>query len=99
MKRFDVYKSSNGSGYLLDVQSDILSGLNTRVVVPLMLSSESPQPAGRLNPIFEIDGESTIMATQFIAAIPESELKYPVINLSGYHHEITEALDMLFTGF
>lgn len=39
------------------------------------------------------------MATQFVAAIPESELKHYVSNLSNYHHEITEALDMLFTGF
>ena len=99
MKRFDVYKSSNGSGYLLDVQSDILSGLNTRVVVPLMLSSESPQPAGRLNPIFQINSETTVMATQFIAAVPESELKHRIINLNSFHHEITDALDMLFTGF
>jgi toxin CcdB len=99
MNRFDVYKSNSGSGYLLDVQSDILSGLNTRVVVPLTLSSESLQHAGRLNPTFEIDGETIIMATQFIAAVPESELKHRVINLNHNHHDTTEALDMLLTGF
>ena len=99
MKRFDVYKSNTRNGYLLDVQSDILSGLNTRVVVPLMLISESPKPAERLNPIFEINNQTTTMATQFIAAIPESELRHPIINLNNHHQEITEALDMLFTEF
>jgi toxin CcdB len=99
VKRFNVYQSNSGSGYLLDVQSDILSGLNTRVVVPLLSRNESPHPAGRLNPTFEIEGELTIMATQFIAAISESELTHSVSNLNDYHHEITEALDMLFTGF
>jgi toxin CcdB len=83
----------------LDVQSDILSGLNTRVVVPLMLRSDSPKPAGRLNPTFQINGEMIIMVTQYIAAVPESELKTRVSDLNSYHHEITEALDMLFTGF
>lgn len=35
MARFDVYLTSS-SGYLLDVQADLLAGLNTRVVVPLL---------------------------------------------------------------
>lgn len=32
MARFDVFKNEGGTGYLLDVQSDLLSGLNTRAV-------------------------------------------------------------------
>lgn len=34
MARFDVYKNAGGSGYLLDVQADLLNHLNTRIVVP-----------------------------------------------------------------
>lgn len=99
MKRFNVYRATSGSGYLLDVQSDILSGLNTRVVVPLMPRSESPIPAGRLNPTFEIEGEIIVMVTQFIAVIPESELRQSIHSLSANHQEITEALDMVFMGY
>lgn len=36
MARFDVYKT-NQAGYLLDVQTDLLAGLNTKVVVPFYL--------------------------------------------------------------
>ncbi|CAM5429606.1 hypothetical protein TMEC54S_03045 [Thauera mechernichensis] len=36
MARFDVYRNSAGEGFLLDVQADLLSHLNTRVVVPLL---------------------------------------------------------------
>ncbi len=99
MNRYDVYRSKSANGFLLDVQTDLLSGLNTRVVVPLLFQSESPKPAGRLNPTFEIEGEVVVMVTQFIAAIPESELAHPIHNLNNNHHQITEALDMLFMGF
>nr|WP_084591089.1 CcdB family protein [Desulfonatronovibrio magnus] len=36
MSRFDVYPNTGGYGSLLDVQADLLSHLNTRVVVPLL---------------------------------------------------------------
>ena len=39
------------------------------------------------------------MATQFLAAVPESELKEVVGNLEGFQNEISVALDMLFSGF
>lgn len=99
MERFNVYENKYGSGYLLDVQTDLLSGLNTRVVVPLMTMSEAPKAAKYLNPILELNKESLVMVTQFIAAVPESELKHPVGNLSAYHHDINAALDMIFFGF
>ena len=99
MARFSVYKNNDGFGYLLDVQSDILSGLNTRVVVPLQRIDDSPKPAAYLNPIFGIENESYVMLTQFIAAIPESELNKHVTDLKEFHSEIMTALDMVFTGF
>tara|TARA_Y100001001_G_scaffold162539_1_gene189339 strand:+ start:1457 stop:1615 length:159 start_codon:yes stop_codon:yes gene_type:complete len=52
MSRFDIFENEEGAGYLLDVQSDLLSGLNTRVVVPLLPKSSAPFPAQRLNPVF-----------------------------------------------
>lgn len=99
MARFDVFKNDSGSGYLLDVQSDLLSGLNTRVVVPLLPKSAAPSPAQRLNPIFEVEGQELMMATQFMAAIPGSELRVGVGNLAQQQDQISEALDMLFLGF
>lgn len=99
MARFDVFKNEKGAGYLLDVQSDLLEGLNTRVVVPLLLRSEAPKPAQYLNPLFTIDGEVVVMATQFMAAVPVGELKTVVGRLEKRQQEISSALDMLFLGF
>lgn len=99
MNRYDVYKNKFGTGYILDVQTDLLSGLNTRVVVPLISILDSPKLAKYLNPTFEVEGKEVAMMTQFIAAIPGSELTNQVDNLGVFHHEISSALDMIFSGF
>lgn len=99
MARFDLFKNEGGSGYLLDVQSDLLSGLNTRVVVPLLPKLAAPSPAHRLNPIFEVEGQELMMATQFMAAVPGNELRVGVGSLAEQQDEISAALDMLFLGF
>ena len=99
MARFDIFENEGGSGYLLDIQSDILSGLNTRVVVPLLPKSSAPSPAQRLNPVFTIEGQALVMATQFMAAVPAGELRSWVGNLAEHQDDISAALDMLFLGF
>ena len=99
MARYDVSRNPDGPGYLLDVQSDLLEGLNTRVVVPLLPVNEAPSPAERLNPVFEIEGAVFVMTTQFFAAVPASILAAPVANLSDLSADITNALDMVFQGF
>lgn len=99
MPKYDVYPNPSGDGYLLDVQTDLLSDLNTRVVVPLLPKSNAPKPAARLNPVFDIDGGSVVMVTQFMAAVPVGILKSQVCDLSDEFDQITVATDMLMQGF
>lgn len=97
MARFDVYRHA-GTGYLLDCQADVLSRLNTRLVVPLLPHDEGPPPITRLNPPFTIAGERVVMYTQFASAVPAKELKRPVASLIEDDRTIMNALDMLLTG-
>lgn len=99
MARFDVYKNPEAGGYLLDVQANLLNHLNTRVVVPLLPQSSAPAAAAKLNPIFNVQGKNLVMVTQFMAAVPNTLLKTPVLNLEPSRNEITTALDFLFQGF
>jgi toxin CcdB len=99
MARFDVYAITSGVGFLLDVQADLLAGLNTRVVVPLLPSESAPQPARRLNPVFQVQGHEVVMLSQFIAAIPMAELKEKVGSLETQRDEVLAALDFLFQGW
>ena len=72
MARFDVYHGKNG--YLLDVQADLLEGINTRIVVPLLSKGRSLEAAHQLKPVFEINDFALRMFTQLIAAVPRSAL-------------------------
>lgn len=99
MPKYDVFPNPSGDGYLLDVQTDLLSGLNTRVVVPLLTRDHAPQPEKRLNPVFEIEGVAVVMATQFLAAVPLATLKSPVGNIEDRADAVTGAVDMLMQGF
>lgn len=99
MARFDVYARPGGAGYVLDVQADVLSGLNTCIVVPLLPLAEAPEPAKRLNPVFEVGSEPHVMVTQFLAAVPRSLLRSPVATLAEQDSAIMAALDMVLVGF
>ena len=99
MARYDVSPNPDGPGLLLEVQTDLLSGMNTRMVVPLLPLKDAPPPLARLNPVFTIDGAKHVMLTQSMAAVPSSFLKAPVAGLSARSDAITNALDMLFHGF
>ena len=99
MARFDIYAAIAGDGYVLDVQSDLLEPLNTRVVVPLLPKSKAPRPADRLNPVFHINQAEHVMVTQFLAAVPLKLLSHPVDNLSQHNEDIMAAIDMLTHGF
>lgn len=97
--RFDVYRNPGEEGYLLDVQADLLSHLNTRVVVPLLPDNLAPAPAKTLNPIFIINESRVVMVTQFMAAVPAQLLKTRLLSLEGGRNDVTAALDLLFQGF
>lgn len=102
MARFDVYPNTGPHAtdvpYLLDVQSDLLQGLETRVVVPLRRRDRFP--ATRiLSPVFEIAGVVCLMETPKLAAVPLKLLISPVISLAPQQQAITGALDFLFHGY
>jgi toxin CcdB len=98
MARFDVYRHGSSAGYLLDCQADILSSLNTRVVVPLLPRREGPPPMAQLNPVFRVAGKEVVMYTQFAAAIPARELAERVGSLAAEDRTIMNAIDMLLSG-
>lgn len=99
MAKLDVYRQRGGGPLVLDCQADLLNGLNTRLVVPLMPLNDAPAPAARLNPVFEVQGQSLMMATQFAAAIPVRELSERIASLVNEQDAIANALDMLISGF
>lgn len=99
MAQYDLYPAPGGGGYLLDVQSDWIGILDTRIVVPLVPEGEVRAVAKGLNPRVEVDGVPFVLATQLLAAVPARLLRMPMGNLSGRAEEITRALDLVLHGF
>ena len=102
MSQFTVYRNPNKktrriAPYLVDLQVELLSGLHTRVVAPLLLAAEI-RPAQHLNPTFQIEGKSVVMSTAELAGIPTDALGEEVASLKDHRPEIIAALDFLFTG-
>lgn len=104
MAQFDVYRNPNPATraripYLLDVQSDLLEPLATRVVAPLCKPEIlSGKPAEGLNPQFEVDGRKLLLLTPELAGVHHKALGERVGNLANERQAIIGALDLLFTG-
>jgi toxin CcdB len=98
MARYDAF-AGGAEGFLLDVQTDLLDHLRTRVVVPLLPSATTPAPIRKLNPVFEIGGRKLVLATQLIATVPVAGLGESRFSLAAHREQIEGALEMLFQGF
>lgn len=102
MARFDVYRfASKSAPLLLDVQSDILGELNSRVVIPLApVTKAGGEELPRLKPRIKVGGKSYILMTTDMAALPKNRLGALVTNIAGADRDdISKALDFLFFGF
>jgi toxin CcdB len=104
MPQFSVYRNLNPATrtavpFLLDVQSDLISDLGTRVVVPLYtVSTMKGKLLKTLTPVLRVDGRQCVMVTPQLAGISRRELGPLVSSLSAQRSEIMAALDMLITG-
>ncbi len=104
MAQFDVYRNPDPGTrdtvpYLADIQSDFLSDLATRLVVPLLRDAEAER-LERLTPVVIVDGEAHLAAVQEMAAIPARLLRgAPVASIANHRDELVGAIDFLVVGF
>jgi toxin CcdB len=104
MRRFDVFRNeSPRTGrrfpYFLVVQSELLTGLSTCVVIPLGRASVvAGRLAQSLTPELTIDDGSYVMYTPEIGPVPSVVLRKQIGNLEAQRDTILRALDFLFSG-
>ena len=105
MARFDVYanpgRHADSTPYLLDVQSDLLDGLESCIVIPLRRRERFPAVplADRLTPTLSIAGAEFILETPKMGAVPRRALGAPLLSLAAEQARVTAAMDFLFQGF
>ena len=101
--QFDVVANPDAADavrkpYLVVLQSDLISGLASTVVAPLVPKANMIG-AGRLNPIVVVDGREFWLATHELFAVDRRVLRQTVVSLSEQRDAIMSAIDFVFIGF
>lgn len=105
MGQFTIYRNKNPRSksafpLLVDVQSDVLEDLHTRVVIPLTKASAlAKKPLAHLTPVLAFDGEDYVLMTPQLAGLARAELGVAIGSLANERQAIVAAMDFLLTGF
>ena len=97
MARFDVYPNpgshASTTPYLLDVQSDLLEVLDSRMVIPLrsLECFAKVKLPTRLTPVLQMNGKDYLLETPKMGAVPQRILKASLTSLASEHAQITGA--------
>ena len=104
MAQFSVYQNKNKATQaryplLLNIQNDLLTSMQTCVVVPLTkVETMAHSPISKLTPTFAVQGQNYCMMTPQLAGIHKRELGAELEILSAYQHDIVAAIDFLLSG-
>lgn len=104
MAQFAVYRNPNARTratypLLLDIQSDLLEDLATRVVIPLTSAPAlTRQPMSTLSPWLSVEGQRYLVLTPQLAGVSRADLGSEVANLAAHRDAIIAAIDLLVTG-
>ena len=105
MPQFDVYRNENTASrdrfpLLVEVQADLLEGLDTCVVVPLGTDARlTGFPAQYLTPVIPFQGKSYALLTPQLAGISREELGPLTGSLADQERVISAAVEFMIRGF
>ncbi|ERK18632.1 MAG: CcdB family protein [Pantoea sp.] len=101
--QYRVYKNKNASKFyplLLDVQSDIIESIDSRIVIPLTpIELYQGKVVQRLNPTLHVEGNDYLMMTHELAGVQLTVLGTEVCSLASQRETIRTALDFIIDGF
>jgi len=104
MAQWDVYENPSPRAredlpFVIDVQSDLLSVLRTRLVVPCEPTRATrPGLPWRMTPVFEITGKQVRLVPNEAGSLDATMLRRPIASLRGQSHLIIDALDAVVSG-
>ena len=105
MPQFAVYRNRDrrtrrAYPLLVDVQTDLLQELDTRVVVPLTSAPSLVEfPLMNLMPTITFEGKPYVLVTPQLAGIAHARLGAHAGSVAAQGHAITSALEFMLRGF
>ncbi len=82
----------------MDLQDQLLSNLETRVVAPLYEKTATVIAIRGLNPELDLDGKTYLVSLSEVAAVHRQELGAVVASLADRRPELIAGVDLVFTG-
>lgn len=105
MRQFVAYRNTNTATkrvypLLLNVQSDLLDAMDTRVVVPLLLvkRGRGSPTLSALAPLIAVNGAPHVLMTPLMAGVAAVELGVAAADLSSERSVIMASIDLLVSG-
>lgn len=105
MAQFDVYLNPTKNNrkhypYILDIQSNHLSDLATRIVIPLgNASSFRNESLKGLTPEVSFEDHELLILTPQISTMLSATLSEPIGTLEHFRTEILNAIDFAISGY
>ena len=102
--QYDVYDNPSPRlrdqyPYVVDIQSDLLGGLATRLVVPLAVSTLAAQDMPRqLCPVIQVKGSNLMLVAFEAAPLDRRLLKNKVASVKHRASDIIAAMDAVISG-
>jgi toxin CcdB len=102
--QFDVFENSSPRmrdiyPYVVDVQSELLSALATRMVVPIAVTALAAKDLPRrLCPIIMVNNTPLMLVPFEAAPLDKRLLKTSVTSVRDRSHEIVAAMDSVLSG-
>ncbi|OUM01347.1 CcdB family protein [Variovorax sp. JS1663] len=104
MAQFDVYANPVKSQredipWCVDIQSDLLASLSTRLVIPLASRKHTPAVSPRrLCPVVQWEGESFVALPQMAAPFRTRDLGSAHGSLRSHASELVASIDAVISG-
>jgi toxin CcdB len=101
--QFDVYPNPSSSAargvpYVVNVQSDLIDGLSTRLCVPLATFDFAGSIPLKLSPNVVVKGRRLHALAHFAAPLPAARLRRPVANVAAEASALVAAIDVVLSG-
>lgn len=102
--QFDVFENPSPRmrdvyPYVVDVQSDLLSALATRMVVPLAITTlPAKELPHRLCPVITVNNKPLMLVPFEAAPLDKRLLRSEIASVRDRSHEIIAAMDAVLSG-
>lgn len=103
MAQYDVFPNPSRSGaegipYVVEIQSDLLDALATRLTVPLAELNFPGKVPTTLCPVITVKGQRLHALAHYAAPLPAKLLRFPVGNVAAQASALVAAMDAVLSG-